>query len=334
MTDQQLHFTDIAGMLAELRVDRSIVLTVHTTPDGDALGSQLALLRFLRAEGRTVTAVNCDPVPETLRFLDPHGDLQTWDPSRHATLLRDAGLVVCLDFNERSRVRSMSPALESTRARIAVIDHHLDPRPFAHLYLNLTEASSSAEIVFDLIAEAGVALTKDLALPLYVGMVTDTGSFRFDKTTPAVHRKAAAMLEAGVDPSDTHRRVYDDYPINRTMLLGHILSGMRVECEGRVTLLTVTKAMFDMTGTTAEHVENTVNYGLSIRGVEAAALLTELDDAVKISFRSSGRIAVNDIAHGFNGGGHRLAAGGRVQGEDIASVRERVAAALCKALNE
>jgi phosphoesterase RecJ-like protein len=332
MSDPALPMTDLEGMLAVLRGSGPVVLTTHTTPDADALGSQLGLLRFLRALGREVRAINADAVPEALLFLDGGEDLEQWDAAVHERVVLDASLIVCLDLNERGRCGALAPAMERSGATIAVIDHHLDPKPFAHAYLSVTEASSTAEIVLDLISAAGLPLDFALAQPLYAGIVTDTGSFRFERTTPALHRKAALLLEAGVDPLDTHRRIYDDYPVGRTMLLGRILADMRLVCDGRVTILRVTRQMFEDTGTSLEDVENIVNYGLGIRGVEATALLTEVDDTVKISFRSRGAIAVNTIATQFNGGGHRLAAGGRVYGQPLESVTQRVVKALCRAV--
>ncbi|MCZ7555388.1 MAG: bifunctional oligoribonuclease/PAP phosphatase NrnA [Bacteroidia bacterium] len=332
MSDPALPMTDTAGMLAVLRGEGPVIITTHTTPDADALGSQLGLLRFLRAQGREVRAINADAVPEALRFLDGGNDLERWDAAVHEHVVLDAALIVCVDLNERGRCGALASALERSGATIAVIDHHLDPKPFAHHYLSVIEASSTAEIVLDLITAAGMPLDFALAQPLYAGIVTDTGSFRFERTTPALHRKAALLLEAGVDPQDTHRRIYDDYPVGRTMLLGRVLADMRQVCDGRVTILRVTRQMFEDTGTSLEDVENIVNYGLGIRGVEATALLTEVEDTVKISFRSRGAIAVNTIAQQFNGGGHRLAAGGRVYGQPLESVTQRVVKALCKAV--
>jgi bifunctional oligoribonuclease and PAP phosphatase NrnA len=327
-----MRMTNLDGMLELLRGAGPVVITTHTTPDADALGSQLALLRLLRSQGREVRAINADAVPESLRFLDGGNELEQWDAESHEQVVRDASLILCVDMNERGRCGAVADATERSTATIAVIDHHLDPKPFAHVYLSVTEASSTAEIIFDLITAAGWPITFDLAQPLYAGIVTDTGSFRFERTTPALHRKAAVLLEAGVDPQDTHRRIYDDFPVGRTMLLGRILAGMRIVCDGRVTILCVTRQMFEDTGTSLEDVENIVNYGLGIRGVEATALLTEADGTVKISFRSRGAISVNTIAQNFNGGGHRLAAGGRVYGQPIESVMERVAKVLCRAV--
>ncbi len=320
-----------ADTLALLRGARgTVVLTTHVTPDGDAIGSELALHRLLRRLGVSARIINTDAAPEVLRFMDVDGVLERYEADAHDALLETAALIVCLDFNAPSRLRRMERAVSASPAPRLLIDHHLDAQPFAEHACIDTEACSTAQIVFRLVMEAALPLDSALAVPLYVGLVTDSGSFRFERTTPEVHRMAAVLLEAGVDPMRVHRQVYDEYPLGRSTLLGLILAGIRSECEGRVTLLTVTRAMFEDTGSTVEDVENMVNYGLGIKGVEVTALLTELPDAIKISFRSRGLHDVNDVAARFGGGGHRLAAGARVEGSDLAETAARVSEALCR----
>jgi phosphoesterase RecJ-like protein len=322
---------DIEETLALLRAVRgTVVISTHVTPDGDAIGSELALHRLLAKLGVTARIINTDAAPEVLRFMDEDGVLECYEADTHDAVLETAGLIVCLDFNAPSRLRRMERAVSASPVPRLVIDHHLDAQPFADHACIDTEACSTAQIVYRLVAASGVPLDSALAVPLYVGLVTDSGSFRFERTTPEVHRTAAALLEAGVDPMRVHRQVYDEYPFGRSTLLGRMLAGMRSECDGRVTILTVTRAMFEETGSTVEDVENMVNYGLGIKGVEVTALLTELPDAVKISFRSRGLHDVNDVAARFGGGGHRLAAGARVEGAVLADITTRVSEALCR----
>jgi phosphoesterase RecJ-like protein len=311
-----------------------VVLTTHTNPDGDALGSEIALLRFLRDRGVACRIINCDPVPENLVLLDTAGDFETWDPGRHAEALAEADCIVALDFNQPSRVREMESALRASPARRLVIDHHQQPRPFADAYLTVTEASSTAEIVHDLIEDAGGEVTGEIALGLYVGIMTDTGSFRFDRTTPRVHRITAGLLEAGVDPTAVYRFIYDEYPVGRTQLLGRVLAGIGLCCEGRATIFHVTRQMLAETHTTLDDVENMVNYGLSIRGVELTALITEIEEGCKISFRSSGRVRVDQIAGLFGGGGHQLAAGAHIDGGEVEALRGRIEKEFCSALRD
>jgi phosphoesterase RecJ-like protein len=332
MQEKQLSLVDQSVMINTLLSAKDVVLTTHTNPDGDALGSECALYHFLRQREIPCRIVNCDPVPENLTLLDGDGIFETWDEGRHADLVMNADCLVALDFNQPGRVRGMETALLESKATRVVIDHHMNPRPFAAHYLSVTDASSTAEIVHDLIETAGGTITQEIALGLYVGIVTDTGSFRFDRTTPRVHHIAATLLERGVDPSTVFRRIYDDYPIGRTQLIGRILSGIDQYCGGRATIFSVTRRMLEETGTGVDDVENVVNYGLSIRGVELTALITETDDGCKVSFRSRGRYSVNDIAGGFGGGGHRMAAGARVEGGDVSSLRSRIRDVFCQVL--
>ncbi|MFZ1730747.1 MAG: bifunctional oligoribonuclease/PAP phosphatase NrnA [Bacteroidota bacterium] len=309
-----------------------IVLTTHLNPDGDAIGSESALFGALKNAGKDVRIINCDAAPENLGFLNEDGNVELYNPALHDSVIASADLLVAMDLNDIKRVRQMEAPFRSSTARKLVIDHHLEPKAFADFYCSIPELSSTSEIVHDILEVDQTVLTYPIALGLYVGIMTDTGSFRFDRTTARVHRIAARLLEAGVDPTMIHRLIFDEYPMGRTRLLGMILAGIEQYCEGKVTILVVSKEMFVETGTTVEDVENIVNSGLSIRGVEVTALLTEFTDQIKISFRSRGQFSVNNIAGIFGGGGHRLAAGVTVVGVPLGELKESIAAALCAAV--
>lgn len=332
--DAELSYIEIPALLDLIKNVRSAVLTTHVNPDGDALGSEGAMARFLGAQGIDVRIVNADPVPPNLALLESGARFETWDAAEHVSVLRSADLIMCLDFNQSDRVREMRETMIASDAMRVVVDHHLHPRPFAQHYLTVTDASSTAEIVFDILTQAGFHIDRETANALYVGIMTDTGSFRFERTTPRLHRVTADLLETGLNPMDIHRRIYDDYPMGRTVLLGRILAGIEQHCGGKATLLTVTRQMLDETGTTIDDVENIVNYGLAIRGVELTALLTEQPEGWKISFRSRGALAVNDIAAAFGGGGHRLASGARVEGRDLAALKKDIVQRFCDAIDE
>lgn len=327
-------YIDIPALLEELSGASRIVLTTHVNPDGDGLGSEAAMFHFLSREGKRVRIINADSVPENLSLLEENGMYETWDRVKHRDVLRDADVILCLDFNQSDRVRDMENDMLTGSGRRLVIDHHLHPKPFADGYLTVTTASSTAEIVYDILDTAGFDIDGTIAQALYVGILTDTGSFRFERTTPRLHRVTAELLETGIDPMSVHRRIYDDYPIERTILLGRILAGIERRCDGRASLLTVTREMLDETGTTVEDIENFVNYGLAIRGVELTALLTEMEKGWKISFRSRGEVAVNDIAGEFGGGGHRLASGARMRDVDLEELKNRIAERFCSALGD
>ncbi|MBR9977695.1 MAG: bifunctional oligoribonuclease/PAP phosphatase NrnA [Bacteroidetes bacterium] len=311
---------------------KDIVLTTHANPDGDALGSQFALYQALRSADKQVRIINCDAPPENMMLLSERIQFETYDADAHDTILNGADLIVVLDLNDIRRIDRMEAAVRASGAAKLVIDHHLEPMPFADQYCSVPEASSTAEIIFDILDAKGCMVTEAIATGIYVGIVTDTGSFRFDRTTARLHRIVARLLEAGVDPVTTHRLIYDNYPVNRMRLLGRILSGIQQYCDGRVSLLIVTAEMFADTGTGVEDVENVVNNGLAIRGVEAAALITEMEGAIKISFRSRARVGVDNVARQFDGGGHRYAAGATALNIAVEDLAPRVAAALCEAV--
>ncbi|MBL0175690.1 MAG: bifunctional oligoribonuclease/PAP phosphatase NrnA [Ignavibacteria bacterium] len=312
---------------ALLREHDRFVLTTHTNPDGDALGSEYALAHALRGAGKTVSVINCDPVPGNLSFLDADGLFQRYDAAAHDATIAGADMIVVVDLNDASRVRGMEHAVRASAARTVVIDHHLDPQPFADGYLIEQGACATAEILYDLL-EAAYPMTLEMATGLYVGIMTDTGSFRFERTTPRVHRIAAVLLEAGVDQTLVYRRIYDEYSAGRILLLGRVLAGLELVCGGNATLLRIRESDFAETGTTPEDSDNIVNYGLGVRGVEATVLLTERSDGVKLNFRSRGTTSVHELARSFGGGGHRFAAGATVHGAAFEDVRARLLDAL------
>jgi bifunctional oligoribonuclease and PAP phosphatase NrnA len=297
------------------------VLTTHVNPDGDAIGSEYALLHALRQKGKEVAVLNTSPLPENLSFLNADGAIRTYDDTRDAATIAEADVIIAVDLNDTARLKTMQDAVLASPARKMVIDHHLQAKPFAHGYCIDAEKCATAEILYDLLRPIdGAPLDRAVALGLYVGIMTDTGSFRFDRTTPRVHRIAAELLETGVDPVTVYRAVYDEYPLRRSRLLGMVLAGIRECCDGRATILTVTRGMFAETGTVIEDVENIVNYGLSIRGVEATALLTELDGEIKISLRSRGTVSIHAVAKALGGGGHMYASGATVTGRTVDEV--------------
>ncbi len=311
------------GLREELRGAASVLITTHLNPDGDALGSAGALALFLRARGTQARVLVDWPIPENLHFLRDGAGIEEYDPAQHDALFGSADLLVAVDMNAPSRMGRIADVAASAGIRILVIDHHLDPRPFADGYCLRSDACATAEILFDLI-EAEEGLTPAIAEALYTGILTDTGSFRFERTTSRVFRIAAELLDAGVQPQDVYRRIYDEYPMRRTRLVGRVLAGIRSLADGRATLLAVTKEDLDATDGLIEDVENIVNYGLSIRGVLATALVTEMPGGVKVSFRSRGDVSIQPLAQRFGGGGHRYAAGATLDGADVAEIIDRV----------
>ncbi len=318
---------------AILREAGSFLLTTHVNPDGDGIGCELALLRHLRRLGKSVRILNASPLPENYRFLDSAGEIEQYAPDTHGEETFAVDVLFLLDMNDPGRVGGMREAVTKSRARRIVIDHHLAPREFADGYLIDDDTCATGEILYDVIAESSRGpLPPEVALPLYAAIMTDSGSFRFPRTTPRIHRIAAELLEAGVDPPAVHRAIYDEYPMRRTQLLGRVLAAIRPVCGGRATMCAVPRDMFLATGTTEEDTENMVNFGLAIRGIEATALCIELKDCVKVSFRSVGDFDVAAIARSLGGGGHRNASGARLIGMRLPEAEALIEETLCRGL--
>ncbi|MCU0452630.1 MAG: bifunctional oligoribonuclease/PAP phosphatase NrnA [Bacteroidetes bacterium] len=306
----------------------SVVLTTHINPDGDGLGSELALAEVLRAQGASVRVVNHDAVPGPYRFLDPVGQaLEQYAPEHHDGLIASARLIVVLDANQLSRLGRMEAVVTSSGADKVIIDHHPDPGTFASLTIVDTDASSTGEIVFRLLDEAGrLPLSANGANALYTAVMTDTGSFRFPKTDAELHRIVARLIDMGADPVSTYQHVFEEGPANRLQLLGEVLAGLQLAHAGRVCLFVVTRDMFRRTGTSEIDTDAFVPMTLTIGGVQIGLMFTELDDCIKVNFRSRGSVAVNRLAQAFGGNGHQNAAGARVRRMDLDTLRQDVIA--------
>ncbi len=311
-----------------LQSPSSVVLTTHLNPDGDGLGSQLALAEVLRSQGIPVRIVNHDAVPPPYRFLDPDGrTIERYEPSRHDDLLHDARWIVVVDTNQVSRLGRMESAVADSPAAKAIIDHHPDPGSFASVVIVDSDASSTGEMVYELFAATdALPISAAGASALYTAIMTDTGSFRFPKTDARLHRIVADLIEMGADPVSTYQHVYEEGPANRLQLLGEVLAGLQIAHEGRLCAFTVTRDLLQRTGTTEIDTDAFVPMTLTVGGVQIGLMFTELEDCIKINFRSRGAIPINQLAQQFGGNGHRNAAGARVHNATIDHVRREVIA--------
>jgi phosphoesterase RecJ-like protein len=290
---------------------RSFVLTTHMNPDGDALGSQIALARHLSSLGVDVRIVNSDPTPENLRFLEAGAsEIEEFDSSRHADLLASADLVVLLDNSAPDRLGVMEPAMRAAAGRVLCIDHHpTRETPWAHEILDESECATAC-IVYDLIIEADTRLDADTAQALFVGLATDTGFFRFNSTTPRAFEIAAVLMRIGVNPAFCYQEIYERNSPRFTRLLGEGLAGMHLDADGEVASIRVTQAMVDRCGAEGEDTSEMTTALLAMDRVRVAILFREVvPDQVKVSLRSKGDLDVRALAMEFGGGGHRNASG-------------------------
>lgn len=312
---------------------RTIAVLAHTNPDGDAIGSGVALTTFLRGLGYTVRFFVPNHFPKFLSFLPGAEQVEIFSECAETArpYLADADLIICSDFNQVGRLDKMTEAVEANVvAPRVLIDHHMDP-PEYDLSFSSPAYSSTSHLVYDLIvAWAGTeALTLDIAQALYVGMMTDTGNFSYGNLTPELYRAVAELVERGVRPPEISQAVFNTQSENRLRMVGYLLSEkMRVDAERHTAYITLTRAEKTRFNHQIGDTEGIVNMPLSIETVDFSAMFIETLECIKISFRSQGTFDVNLFAREhFNGGGHKNAAGGRYYGpmsEAVARFEELV----------
>jgi len=310
----------------------SFVLTTHVNPDGDGLGSELALAGWLIAQGKTVHILNHSATPEVYLFLDPHKRIVQFQQELHAAVIAGAEVIVVLDTNHLDRLRSLQQHILDSKAVKICIDHHLDPAPFADHYVLDEDATSTGEIVYRLLVKLSgqQQLSPDIATSLYCAIMTDTGSFRYPRVDPEIHRIVAHLIECGADPVNIFHEVYEQWSPGRIRLLGETLASLQTAYDGKLAHVTITQEMLARTGTTEEDTDNFTIYPMSIRGVVAGVLFLELRSGLKISFRSKGDIPINELAKEFGGNGHKNAAGARIHTGTLKDVCERVVLSAAK----
>lgn len=306
---------------------KSIVLVPHTNPDGDAMGSVLGLRRVLLNAGLKVKIVSPTKYPEFYHWMDGHDEVIVYShhPKQAASALAESDLLICLDFNQLSRLGDMKPLIESFEGKKILIDHHPYPGNFTDLVISDTTFSSTAELMFSVLQPTEFAqyIDRDAATSFFTGIMTDTGSFDFSVSNPNTFETVAQLTRMGIDQMYIHSKVYDNYSYDRMRLLGFCLSNrMTFFPEYHAACMYITledqKAFNFKTGDN----EGFVNMPLSIKGIVFSALFTEKSKYIKASFRSKGEFAVNEVSEKyFNGGGHRNAAGG----EFYASLSETLA---------
>lgn len=303
-------------IIKKLKNSKKILLTTHTNPDGDAIGSALALFHYLRENGLNVQIIISDDVPRNLQFLSGSKFVETYNHNRHNSFIKSVDTVVFLDLNDISRTRLLSQVLEQSSAFKIVIDHHTNPKYFADLLYSDIESSSTGELVYRLIkSDENFKMNRDIAENIYVAIMTDTGSFRFQKTNAEVHRIIAELIECGADPYHIYDFVYNQNPLKIVRLLGLALSKMQLQHNGKVCIMIIDRNDFAATGTNFRDTEFFVDRTLSVEGVEIGILLTEVIERgeFKISFRSKGNVQVNGLAEALGGGGHINAAGATIK---------------------
>ena len=295
-----------------------VLITTHYNPDGDAIGSSLALYHFLSTQGIQATVLIPNELPSFLQWLPgiEQAVIYSANPDQGNAIIASADLIFSMDYNLLNRVKLFTDELRASDAKRIIIDHHIQPENAFDLVFSVTAVSSTAELLYQIIEEAGFAnsITKEMSECLFVGIMTDTGSFSYACNRPETFQITANLIKAGLDVERIHRKVYDTYSESRMRLLGYCLgSNMKVLPEFATAYIWLTKEDLAKYDYQQGDTEGVVNYALSIQNVAVAALFSERGDRIRVSLRSKGEFSVNEFARKhFNGGGHRNAAGGDI----------------------
>jgi phosphoesterase RecJ-like protein len=302
---------------AAIQSAKNIVITAHKSADGDSVGSSLGLLYFIEKLGKKAVVCHPDKAPEFLSFLDLSSILLMSDePQKVTEAFQHADLIFCLDYNAADRVGAdMQALLEAATCEKIMIDHHLNPQDFPNIVVSDITASSTAQLIVELIDQSGniALLDAKIGTPLYVGILTDTGSFRFSSVLPRTHEILGKLLAAGVQHHLIHEALNDTNTASRLRLQGYAMSEkMEILEDYHIAIIPLTKEELEKYDYQKGDTDSLANLALSIKGMKVAIVFSERDGIIKISFRSKGKEnPVNVFAsEHFNGGGHANASGG------------------------
>jgi len=325
--------SSIEAVLSLIQKAQRFVLTTHVNPDGDGIGSEVAVAEWLADRGKDVSIINHSATPAVYLFIDPNKRILHYDAARDDETIAKADVVFVLDTNHPDRMRSMMKSVTATQATKICIDHHLEPAQFADHYIIDDDATSTGEIVYRLLERAdGRPFPPLVAQALYCAIMTDTGSFRYPRVDPDTFRICARLIECGADPVSIYANVHERWSNGRIHLLGEMLAGLKTEYHGTLAHVTITQDMLKRTGTSEEDTDNFTTYPMSVDGILVGILFLELSRGLKISFRSKGEIPINELAKEFGGNGHKNAAGARIYDGTVDSVKTNVLNAASKYL--
>ena len=308
---------DIQEIKGKLSLPSNIAIITHRNPDGDAIGSSLALKLFLEHFGHNCKVILPSEYPNVFTYLPELKSVTIFDlqQDKVRSILKHADVIFCLDFNGLDRIDPLAPEIMESKAYKAMIDHHLDPEPFADWYFSDTSSSSTCELIYRFIEVLGHApgmVTQDIATCIFTGILTDTGSFKYG-TNPEVYRISAELKKIGVDDYMINDAIFNSWTHRQMSILGHALRNrLEIIPELKAGIIHLTKVDYQKYQIARGDTEGLVNYILKIKGMEVAVFIREMPHGeIRLSFRSKGDISVQELASKhFGGGGHKNASGG------------------------
>jgi len=316
---------DFKKLLEIINYNNSFLLTTHVNPDADAIGSEIALYQILKELKKEVNIVNHSATPYNLKFLDSDKLIEKYDENKHIKFLFETDVLVALDFNKSDRLVSMQTAYRESNKLKICIDHHQDPEDFADHFFTGSDYAATGHILYDLVAKTKlVKMNREIAYPIYAAIMTDTGSFRFERTNSELHRIIADLLDYGIQPSEVYDNLYDESKMSKIKLLGRCLNSLQIIDGGKIGYMILTQQDFNELNAIESDTENFVNFILSVEGVKLGLLFIELKNGFKVSFRSKGNLPVNKLAAEFGGGGHINASGARFRDNQMQELMPKI----------
>lgn len=318
---------NLSELIQALTRAEKIVIVGHIAPDGDSIGSVLAMGLALQRLGKEVCMLTADPIPETYNFLSGVNDFK-----KVTEISANFDLALILDCTDLHRCGDKISLFLAKVPMIVNIDHHISNQFFGQFNYVDAKASATGEIIYKVVKELGVPLTVDIATCIYTAIVMDTGSFKYDNTSVKSHRITAKLIETGIDVSTINTRLFEEKPFVSMKLLGEALQVLKISSCRRVAWMSITREIMERTGASEQDTDGIINYPKMIAGIEVGLLFREIENnKIKIGFRSKGLIDVNQLAGQFNGGGHPRAAGAMLAG-NLNEIEAKVINAVISAL--
>lgn len=316
---------DFKEIIKILKNDDNFIVATHMNPEGDAIGSALGLAGGLKEHGKNAVVYCKDAVPSNLMFLPFNGLATTTLPD-----LTDTFTAIVVDCSDLERVGEAFG--KKKFKKIICLDHHKTSIPFGSLNLINKEASAAGEIVYLVLINAFGKISQDIANCLYTAISTDTGGFKYSNTTPKSLKVSASLLEEGANPVLIAENLFENNPLRKVLLLGEVLKTLNIRGDGRIAQLYLLQESFKKTGSYAEDAEGFINHARGIEGVKVAILYRELEEGgFKVSLRSKGDVDVSIVAVHFGGGGHKNAAGCKVNSA-LSEAEEKILKEVAKIL--
>ena len=293
-----------------------ILLSTHESPDGDGLGSACAMYHYLKSQGKDCRLIQISDLPYEYEFLNGGEIIETYRSDIHDDWISQVDLALIFDVGDYRRMRQIGDELESNKIHVVNIDHHpdLSDGRFAENFINI-KAAATGEMVYDFMQAGNVPLTNEIAVGIYTGVMTDTGSFCYSNTNQKCHKIAMECIAEGVNTSAIYQSVYESSSKGRVALLGLILNKLQYNETGELAWFTIDQTMMDEAGANKKDVDGFTDFVRTIRGVEVAVMIFQnSENTCRINLRSKGKYVINEIAKAMGGGGHKLAAGAVAEG--------------------